>query len=103
MSATLHARYIFVAAMSLGIVGCSTTPSAQDPVYLKLTDLEARLIRIERVVDNQSLIELSAEVAQLRTQSQALLGEIETLQYESEWCESSASALSRRGWQIANP
>ena len=84
MSATLHARYIFVAAMSLGIVGCSTAPSAQDPVYLKLTDLEARLIRIERVVDNQSLIELSAEVAQLRTQSQILLGEIETLQYESE-------------------
>ena len=84
MSATLHGRYILVPVMVLGMVGCTTTPSAQDPVYLKLTDLEARLIRIERVIENQSLIELSAEVAQLRTQSQMLRGEIETLQYESE-------------------
>jgi tol-pal system protein YbgF len=70
--------------MALAMVGCATTPTAEDPVYLKLTDLEARLIRIERVIDNQSLIELSTEVDQLRTQSQMLLGEIETLRFESE-------------------
>jgi len=84
MSASVHAKYILVPVMALGMAGCTTTPTAQDPVYLKLTDLEARLIRIERVVENQSLIELSTEVDQLRSESQMLRGEIETLRFESE-------------------
>ncbi|MCZ0953296.1 MAG: hypothetical protein OXJ56_11965, partial [Rhodospirillaceae bacterium] len=48
------------------LAGCATTtPPEEDPVFLKLTDLEARLIRIERVIDNQSLIELTTRVDQL--------------------------------------
>jgi len=46
--------------------------------------MEARLIRIERVVDNQSLIELSTQLDQLQSQTQALRGDIETLRFESE-------------------
>lgn len=80
----MHGRFLLIPAVALGMVGCSSTPTAQDPVYLKLTDLEARLIRIERVVDNQSLIALSTELDQLRTESQMLRGEIETLRFESE-------------------
>jgi tol-pal system protein YbgF len=51
---------------------------------LRMTDLEARLIRIERVLDNQSLIELSTQLAQLQSDAQALRGEVETLRFESE-------------------
>jgi tol-pal system protein YbgF len=46
--------------------------------------MEARLIRIERVIDNQSLIELATQVDQLQTQTQELRGQIETLRFESE-------------------
>ena len=64
--------------------GCSTLTPSQDPVALRVTDLEARLIRIERVVENQSLIELSTQVDQLRAETTALRGEIETLRFETE-------------------
>jgi len=47
-------------------------------------DLEARVIRMERVLENQSLVELSSEVERLRAESTALRGEIETLRYETE-------------------
>jgi tol-pal system protein YbgF len=66
------------------------TPST-DPVALQVTDLEARLIRIERVVENQSLIELASQLSQLQAETQSLRGEIETLRFESE----SAAARQR--------
>lgn len=69
---------------TLALAGCSTTPTAQDPVFLKLTDLEARLIRMERVIENQSLIELATRVDQLQAETQALRGEIETLAFQTE-------------------
>jgi len=64
------------------LAGCATLPPEEDPVYLKLTDMESRLIRIERIMDNQSLLELAAQVDQLQTQTQALRGELETLRYD---------------------
>ena len=66
------------------LAGCATTPPPEeDPVFLKLTDLEARLIRIERVIDNQSLIELATRVDQLQSEIQAVRGETETLAFQS--------------------
>jgi len=49
-----------------------------------MQDLEARLIRIERVVENQSLVELSSELERLRSETTALRGEIESLRFESD-------------------
>ena len=65
------------------LAGCATTPPPEeDPVFLKLTDLEARLIRIERVIDNQSLIELATRVDRLQSEIQAVRGETETLAFQ---------------------
>jgi tol-pal system protein YbgF len=64
--------------------GCSTLSPTEDPVALRLTDMEARLIRIERVVENQSLVELSSEIERLRSETTALRGELETLRFETE-------------------
>jgi tol-pal system protein YbgF len=71
-------------AIAAAAVGCSTLTPTEDPVYLRMTDLEARLIRIERVVENQSLIQLASELEQLRAETQALRGELETLRFETE-------------------
>ena len=76
--------FLAFSVAALGVAGCTSTPTTEDPVFLKLTDLEARLIRIERVIDNQSLIELSMSVDQLRSQTQLLRGEIDTLRFESD-------------------
>jgi tol-pal system protein YbgF len=79
-----HALRIVPAFVGLLLAGCAAAPPAQDPVLLRLTDLEARLIRIERVIENQSLIELASQVDQLQSQTQELRGQIETLRFESE-------------------
>lgn len=84
MSITINRLLLLVPAACLALGACTTTAPAQDPMLLRLTDMEARLIRIERVVDNQSLIELSTQLDQLQTQTQALRGEIETLRFETE-------------------
>jgi tol-pal system protein YbgF len=75
--------HISVAAAILAS-GCSSLSPTEDPVALRMQDLEARLIRVERVVENQSLVQLSSEVERLRSETAALRGEIETLRFESE-------------------
>ncbi len=84
MATAVRRSFLLVPVVALALTGCTSVPTTEDPVYLKLTDLEARLIRIERVIDNQSLIEMSTQVDQLRAQAQALRGEVETLRYESD-------------------
>ena len=63
---------------------CSTLTPEQDPVALRMQDLEARVIRIERVVENQSLVQLASELESLRSEAAALRGQIETLRFETE-------------------
>jgi tol-pal system protein YbgF len=57
-------RLLCLAALALA--GCASTPPEQDPVQIRLNDLDNRLLRIERVVANQSLLELTNELEALR-------------------------------------
>jgi tol-pal system protein YbgF len=77
-------RVVVLTAIVAFAAACTTLTPADDPVFLKLTDLEARLIRIERVVENESLIELASEVSRIESDTLALRGEIETLRFEME-------------------
>jgi tol-pal system protein YbgF len=72
------------AAAAILAGGCSTLSPTEDPVALRITDMEARLIRIERVVENQSLVQLAGELDRLRSESAALRGELETLRFETQ-------------------
>lgn len=67
-----------------GLAACSSLTPIDDPVYLRINDIEARLIRIERVLENESLIQLAADISSLRTEVQAMRGEIETIGFEVE-------------------
>jgi tol-pal system protein YbgF len=49
-----------------------------------LTDLEARMMRIEKIVENQSLIELANQLDQLRQETAALRGDIEQLRHDTD-------------------
>ena len=71
-----------LALASLG-TGCATT-SVDDPAMLKLADLESRLIRIERVMDNQSMLDLVTQVEQLQGETRELRGQLEELQHATE-------------------
>lgn len=76
--------WISVALGSLVVAGCAALPTNEDPIQLRLTDMEARLIRVERMLDSQSLAMLASEVDQLQRAAQQLRGEIESLQFEFE-------------------
>ena len=62
------------------VAGCETEPTQPDPTTVRLNDMDQRLGRVERVVSNQSLVQLSQHVDQLDSQLRELRGEIEELQ-----------------------
>jgi tol-pal system protein YbgF len=82
MSSEIAVRTAVVTFALLVLVGCSTLTPTNDPVYLRINDLEARLIRIERVLDNEGLIELATDISSLKTEVEAARGEIETLRFD---------------------
>ena len=68
----------------LALAGCASTPPAEDPVQVKLNDLDARLARIERVVSNQSLLQLANEVEALRSDVRTMRNDIDQLGHNLE-------------------
>lgn len=75
---------IVVTAMALGGCELLATAPAEDPVQIKLADLERRLDAIERIVDNQSLVRLTQQVDSLERRADALQGQAETLEHDAE-------------------
>jgi tol-pal system protein YbgF len=73
---------LVLAGIVLG--GCAALPPQEDPVQLRLTDMEARLIRVERMLDSGNIAALAEQVDSLQREAQQLRGEIETLQFEQE-------------------
>src|SRR5271166_2359395 len=68
----------------LALAGCASTPPDQDPMQVKLNDLDTRVTRIERVVANQSLLELANEVEALRNDVRALHNDVDELSHNLE-------------------
>jgi len=65
------------------LVGCELlTPPEEDPVYLKLTEVDNRLVRVERLIDNEGLMTLLTRLEETQRDVQALRNDIETLQHD---------------------
>jgi tol-pal system protein YbgF len=64
------------------LAGCSLTPPEEDPVQIKLNDLEARLARIER--SNQSVVTMAQQVEASQAVVRRLRGRIEELENGAE-------------------
>ena len=63
----------------LALSGCASTPPEEDPVQIKLKDLDTRLARIERVVANQSLLDLANQGESLRSDLRAMHNDVDQL------------------------
>lgn len=61
------------------MAGCAGTPPEADPVQLKVNDLDTRLARIERVVANQSLLDLANQNEAMRADLRAMHNDIDQL------------------------
>ncbi|MGC1520058.1 MAG: YbgF trimerization domain-containing protein, partial [Steroidobacteraceae bacterium] len=64
---------------ALAMAGCASTPPEQDPVQIKLNDLDTRLARIERVLANQSLLDLANRDEALHADLRALHNDVDQL------------------------
>ena len=64
--------------------GCALVPPEEDPMLIKLNDVDARVGRVEAVVNNQSLLDLSRRIDALETQLRQLRGSIEETQNSGE-------------------
>jgi tol-pal system protein YbgF len=67
------------ACLVWALSGCASTPPEEDPVQIKLTDLDTRLVRIERVMANQSLLEVSNQLEALRSDVRAMHNDVDQL------------------------
>ncbi len=61
------------------LAGCAATPPDKDPVQIKLNDLDARLSRIERVLANQSLLDLANQLEAARADVRSLHNDVDLL------------------------
>ena len=76
-------RLLFVTAAAFALWGCATPPE-EDPLYIRMTDLDARVQRIERVLTNQSLLELAQRLDAWQADVRTIRGEVELLQNETQ-------------------
>jgi tol-pal system protein YbgF len=68
-----------VCLFALALAGCAGTPPEEDPVQIKLHDLDTRLARIERVMTNQSLLDLANQDEAMRRDLRAMHNDIDEL------------------------
>lgn len=66
--------------VSVVLAGCSLTPDKDDPVQLKLNELDGRVARIERVISNQSLLDLAQRLDAAQADIRTLRGRVEELE-----------------------
>lgn len=72
--------------------GCATPPE-EDPLFIRLNDLDQRVQRIERVLTNNSLLELAQRIDRLQADVRGLRGEVELLQNSSEGGKAQSRSL----------
>jgi len=74
-------RSVFSVAVCALLAGCATSSPEQDPIVQKLTELDGRILRIERVLTNQSLLDLSQRIEASQNEVRVLRGQLEELQH----------------------
>src|SRR5258708_17801830 len=73
---------VFLGAWAMA--GCATTPPEEDPVHIKLNDLDTRLTRVERVMSNQSLLDMANQMESLRSDVRAMHNDVDVLSHSLE-------------------
>jgi tol-pal system protein YbgF len=68
--------------LALLVSGCVTTPEV-DPMQVRLDDLDARVARIDRVVSNNSLVQLAQQIEAQQQELRQLRGRLEELQNDN--------------------
>jgi tol-pal system protein YbgF len=85
-------RLLLLAASAWVLGGCAVAPE-DDPVQIRLNDLDQRVQRIERVLTNQSLLDLAQRIDRVQSDLRGIRGEVEVLQNSSEGGKNQSRSL----------
>jgi len=81
---TRSSKTLLLVAALTALGGCELLqPPGEDPVLAKLEELDRRMQAIERVVQNQSLVNLTQQVSSLERSDAEVQGRIEELEHNS--------------------
>ena len=72
------------AALLVSLLSACAVSPEEDPVQIKLTDIDGRVQRIERVVSNQSLLDMAQKLDAAQADVRSLRGRIEVLENSNE-------------------
>jgi TolA-binding protein len=76
---------LLVLGFALLASGCELMVAPEDdPTYIKTTELDNRVTRLERLVENEGLTTLLARVDALQKDTQELRAQVEEMKYEAE-------------------
>ncbi len=64
--------------------GCALAPQADDPVLVKLNEIERRLGAVERILASGSLVDLTLQTDELQQRTSELQGRTESLEHEAD-------------------
>ena len=71
-------------AMASVVAACAVTPPSEDPVLIKLDEIDHRLGALERVIANGSLVDLTVSVDGLQRETAEIRGRTESLQHSAD-------------------
>ncbi len=77
-------RKLLLLAPVMALSGCTLMQPKEDPTAARLDDLERRMQAIERVMQNQSLVNMTQQVSAVERQGDEIQGRVETLEHNSE-------------------
>jgi len=77
-------RIALMVGTTLLLGACSLTRPDEDPVQIRMNDLDTRLARLEGLLSNQSLMELAQRVERLESEARNLTGSLEVLENGTE-------------------
>jgi len=83
---------IMATGCALVLSACATDP-ASDPLQVRLNDIDSRLGNVERVVSNQSLVDLARRLDALEAQLREQRGNVEVLQNTGEGARKAERAM----------
>jgi tol-pal system protein YbgF len=67
------------------VTGCAMmVPPEEDPVYIRMNQIDDRVTKLERIIDNEGLMNMLSQLEALQQETQALRNAVETLQYDVE-------------------
>jgi tol-pal system protein YbgF len=82
-----------VAAPLILLAGCATSPEDDPVLQGKLTDIDGRVTRIERVISNQSLLDMAQRIDSLQEQVREQRGRIDELENMNDALQKQQRAL----------